>query len=155
MVLHMVPLAVAEAARRGLLLRKNGYAGGTATGWARAKQLATSKAVDPATLRRMRAWFARHGPDANNGGTSYPGYCRWLSDGAPTRLTAGDRTKRRGAVAWLLWGGDAAYDWLKTPAVRAELQQRYPGPAAAKQRRLVCRVRGGDQQRRKSRIRRR
>ena len=31
----------------------------------------------------MRTWFARHGPDASNGGTSYPGYCKWVNDGKP------------------------------------------------------------------------
>ena len=70
----------------------------------------------------MRAWFARHGPDARNGGTSYPGYCQWLDDGMPMDKY----TQNRGAVAWLLWGGDATYNWLKSSEVRDAIQAAFP-----------------------------
>ena len=35
----------------------------------------------------MLTWFSRHGPDARNGGTSYPGYFKWLENGSPTQGT--------------------------------------------------------------------
>ena len=63
----------------------------------------------------MRTWFVRHGPDAKNGGTSYPGYCKWLHDGMP--LDKGC-SKYRGAVSWLIWEGDAAYKWIKSSKIR-------------------------------------
>ena len=59
---HRVPKGAKDAAKLGLLLRQNGFAGGTETGWARAAQLARCTYVDGATVRTMRAWFARHGP---------------------------------------------------------------------------------------------
>ena len=64
----------------------------------------------------MRAWFARHGPDAKNGGTSYRGY----------RLFLETQRLGRGAVAWECWGGDAAYLWLKTQRVRRLLADAFP-----------------------------
>ena len=36
------------------------------------------------------------------------------------------KTQYRGAVSWLLWGGDAAYKWLKTTRVRKALLATYP-----------------------------
>ena len=72
----------------------------------------------------MRTWFARHGPDAKNGGTSYPGYLRWIEDGKP--FTGKGKNKYRGAVSWLIWGGDAAYLWLKTIKIRKLLYRYYP-----------------------------
>ena len=32
----------------------------------------------------------------------------------------------RGAVSWLLWGGSAAYLWLKTPEIRSMLKNYFP-----------------------------
>ena len=32
----------------------------------------------------------------------------------------------RGAVAWLIWGGDAAYKWLKTKKIRSLLEKEFP-----------------------------
>jgi len=57
----------------------------------------------------MRSWFARHGPDAKNGGTSYSGYCKWIDDGMPMNKGL---SKYKGAVSWLNWGGDAAQESL-------------------------------------------
>ena len=102
---------------------KNGFAGGTKTGWDRAKQLANDTKIDVSSLADMRTWFARHGPDARNGGTSYPGYCKWLQDGQPTNNPS---RNYRGAVSWLIWGGDAAYEWLKTKEIRNLIENEYP-----------------------------
>ena len=117
-----IPKNVKGEAELGLKLLKNGFAGGTQTGWDRAQQLVNNKKIDVKSLADMRTWFARHGPDAKNGGTSYPGYCRWLRDGKPTN----NPKHYRGAVSWLIWGGDAAYEWLKTKETRNILENEYP-----------------------------
>ena len=119
-----IPQDVKRAARLGLALRERGYQGGTATGWGRAHQLIRNERLDLHTLSVMRAWYARHGPDAKNGGTSYQGYLKWVNDGRPR--DGRGVNKYRGAVAWLIWGGDAAYRWLKTEPIRAALAQAFP-----------------------------
>lgn len=111
---YQVPRSVAKEAKLGLALMKNGFHGGTQTGWDRARQLNTQDSVDNGTMRTMRAWFARHGPSAKNGGTSYPGYLRWVALGKPMRLGDGfGANDFRGAVAWLIWGGDPAWKWVQ------------------------------------------
>ena len=121
---HRIPNDVKEAARRGLALKAAGYAGGTPTGWGRAKQLIRNSHLDTGTLAVMRAWYARHGPDAKNGGTSYRGYRKWVDHGRPSN--GAGRQTYRGAVAWLIWGGDAAYRWLKTDEIRGALSSAHP-----------------------------
>lgn len=134
-----IPESVRQQASIGLKLLDAGFAGGTKTGWKRAAQLARDKAISVSDLAVMRAWFARHGPDAKTGGTSYPGYLRWLRDGSPTTLAkdGASKTKYRGAVAWLIWGGDAAYTWLKTQTVRTALAQTFPTRKTALQSNLL------------------
>ena len=119
-----IPRSVAKDAQLGIEMMNSGFKGGTQTGWDRAEQLATNNKVDLETLATMRAWYARHGPDAVNGGTSYPGYCKWLSAGCPMENVS--KSKFRGAVAWLIWGGDAAYKWLKTQRIRKLLAKHFP-----------------------------
>lgn len=111
-----VPPAVRDAAKWAEHLRAHyGYAGGTATGFGRARQLATKSHVDAATIRTMRNWFARHGPSASNGGTSYPGYVRFVQALQNKRVAElRQRSKWRGALAWLLWGGDAGLAWIQS-----------------------------------------
>ena len=86
-------------------MKTNGYAGGTPTGWVRGKQIATGKTLSEQDLQIMRAWFARHRY------TSYPGYQKWVKANRPTSAPINSKLRNsyRGAVAWLLWGGDAAY----------------------------------------------
>lgn len=130
-----IPAAVRNDAKEGLELMELGYRGGTETGWNRAQQLAYAQTIPVEDLAVMRAWFARHGPDAKNGGTSYPGYCDWVQLGKPLD----EPNKHKGAVAWLIWGGDAAYVWLKTPRIRKVLATRYPKrKQASKDINLVC-----------------
>ena len=117
-----IPINVKKAALKGIELLDKGFKGGTQTGWDRARQLAGDY-IDPESLADMRTWFARHGPDARSGGTSYPGYLKWIRDGSPTDYGF---NKYRGAVSWLIWGGDAAYKWLKTPKIRKMLAQMFP-----------------------------
>ena len=118
-----IPADVQSSAMLGLEMMENGYKGGTQTGWDRASQLANDGVIDTGSLADMRTWFARHGPDARNGGTSYPGYCKWLADGSPME---GNYNAYKGAVSWLIWGGDEAYRWLKTPEIRAVLTRDFP-----------------------------
>lgn len=122
-----VPADVKREARQGLIMLKNGYEGGMPTGWHRARQLATKSEVDVETLKTMRNWFARHGPYAKNGGTSFPGYQRWKKDGAPLALSAKHKKDEyRGAVAYLIWGGQAAYKWLDSAQVQKLLEADTP-----------------------------
>jgi len=83
------PQSVRNNARRGLQLRQQFGRGGTATGIARARDLANGKGIPVATLRRMRAFFERH-----EGNKDTP-----PSEG-------------NGQIAWLLWGGDAGRRWV-------------------------------------------
>lgn len=115
---YRVPVDVKGSAQRALMWKRNGKKGGTAAGIARAKQLFEDESVGVDTLIAMRSFFARHGPDARGGGTSYPGYRAFVSTGQIGP----------GAVAWELWGGDAAYLWLKRErdslrAARPDLKQ--------------------------------
>lgn len=111
-----IPFDARASAERALAWRQKGYKGGTSTGWKRARQLASKDTVSVQTLIQMRHWFARHGPDAKNGGTSYQGFVKFLKTGTVTR----------GAVAWELWGGDGAYTWLKNANVRKAMHNAYP-----------------------------
>ena len=118
-----IPKKVKKEAEIGIKLLNKGFKGGTQTGWSRARQLVNNDTIDVHSLADMRTWFARHGPDAKNGGTSYPGYLRWVDDNKPF---SGNKNKYRGAVSWLIWGGNAAYTWLKTPRIRKILTKYYP-----------------------------
>jgi hypothetical protein len=118
-----IPQSVKDDALLGIKLMNLGFKGGTQTGWDRAEQLAYDDTIDVGSLADMRTWFARHGPDAKNGGTSYPGFCKWLEDGMP--MDSGF-SKYRGAVSWLIWGGDAAYEWLKSTKIRNLVENAYP-----------------------------
>jgi hypothetical protein len=92
------PQAVRDAARRGLELREKHGRGGLTTqeagqqgigsGVARATNLANGDNVSLETIRRMRAFFARHEKN-KAGGEDDAGY-----------------------IAWQLWGGDAGRDWV-------------------------------------------
>jgi hypothetical protein len=137
-----IPPAVAAEAKVGIKLLQAGFSGGTETGWRRANQLAKNQNISVADLAVMRAWFARHGPDAlhakedtkcalSKTGTSYPGYLKWIADGAPVQVRPGKKNSYRGAVAWLIWGGDAAYRWLKTEQVVRALEAAYPAKKSA------------------------
>ena len=116
---YSVPQAVRDEAEISLLMHKNGYNGGTDTGYSRGEQLKNGT-VDLDTLRTMRNWFARHIY------VSYPGYQKWVTDGRPTEMISGMKNSYRGAVAWLLWGGDAAYNWIKSSEIQSLLNEHYP-----------------------------
>ena len=134
-----IPEGVRDAAITGLELIDAGYKGGTQTGWDRGAQLAEDDTIDLGSLADMRTWFARHGPDARNGGTSYPGYCSWLEMGTPIHDSDVNKNSLKGAVSWLIWGGDQAYLWLKTPQIRSLLKDHYPNrKEASSENNLGC-----------------
>ena len=108
---YKIPASVKEQAKLSKQLKRLGFRGGTKTGWDRATQLINNEYISEDTAVVMRNWFARHGPDAKNGGTSYPGYVKWIKNKKPTDKKA--KNNSRGAVAWLLWGGTPAYKWIK------------------------------------------
>jgi hypothetical protein len=104
------PKGAAEAAARGLELRRKHGRGGTEVGVARARDLSNRKTLSPSTVRRMNSYFARHEVDKQGEG--------WGEDSA-------------GYIAWLLWGGDAGKSWAKKKS--AELD-RAEGKDASEKR---------------------
>ena len=103
---HRVPDSVKKAAQIGLDMHKLGFKGGTTTGWNRARQLINCDTISTKTIKTMKAWFARHSY------TSQPGYRKWVKNGKPVIPNKDNKNIYRGAVAWLIWGGDPAYDWV-------------------------------------------
>lgn len=94
------PKGAQSAAKRALAWIADGKAGSgfTATGRARAAQLARGGSVSRDVAAKMKSYFARHevdkkGKGFNSGDEGYP---------SP------------GRVAWDAWGGDAAASWTKT-----------------------------------------
>lgn len=89
------PQVVADNARRALDVRESkppSQRGMTATGIARARDLANRVAVSEDTIRRMVAYFERHVGD-KSGAT-------WSEQG-------------KGWQAWHGWGGDEGWEWAK------------------------------------------
>ena len=109
-----IPQKARENACRSIL---NLRAGGTQTGINRAKQLCNNRMIDSQSVNEITNWWARHGPNASNGGTSYPGFEKWQNKcedpvhlkGCPD-LRSG---KHRGAVAVLRWGGPSMFNALR------------------------------------------
>lgn len=100
------PQKVREAAQRALEWIAEGQAGEgfTATGRARAAQLAAGRPVSEETIQRMRSYFARHEVDKNARGFN--------------RGEAGYPSP--GRVAWDAWGGDPGRDWANFIARQLE-----------------------------------
>lgn len=88
------PAAVAEAARRGLALRDRFGRGGTDVGVHRAEGLAARREVTRADVKSIYSYLARHAVDKDAAG---------FGD---------EENPSAGYIAWLLWGGDAARDWI-------------------------------------------
>jgi Family of unknown function (DUF5872) len=95
------PKAVQEAAKRALEWMADGKAGRnfTSVGRKRASDLAHGHPISLETLKRMKAYFDRHGVDKQTPHWNEP---------SP------------GKVAWYAWGGDAGYSWAKQMVARAE-----------------------------------
>lgn len=91
------PKGAQSAAKRALKWIAEGKAGSgfTATGRARAAQLARGGAVSRDVAAKMKSYFARHKVDKQGKGFNSG------EDGYPSP----------GRVAWDAWGGDAAASW--------------------------------------------
>jgi len=97
------PLNVAKQAEKGLELRRQYKRGGLSTreagrlgigsGVQRAVDLKQRENLDPSTIKRMIAFFARH--EKHKDGVN--------KKGEPSA----------GKIAWLLWGGDEGRAWAK------------------------------------------
>lgn len=87
---------MAKNAAHGLRLREKFRRGGTEVGVRRAHQLADREDLEPADIKSMYSYFARHAVDKNTHTH------RWGSDEDPSA----------GYVAWLLWGGDEGKEWV-------------------------------------------
>lgn len=90
---------MAEAAARGLALRKKHNRGGTAVGVARARDIKNRTELSPETVKRMVAFFDRHEKN-KAGGEDDAGY-----------------------IAWLLWGGDPGRAWANRKVKELERKQ--------------------------------
>jgi hypothetical protein len=88
--------AMARNAERGLRLRERFGRGGTEVGVRRAQQLVSREALEPADIKSMYSYFARHAVD------KAARRHRWDSDEDPSA----------GFIAWLLWGGDEGKAWV-------------------------------------------
>jgi hypothetical protein len=96
------PQSVANAAARGLALRKQSGRGGLSTqqaakegigsGVARAASLKNRQKLSPSTISRMVSFFARHSAYKKNHTTNPPS---------------------ASLVSWLLWGGDPGKAWAQ------------------------------------------
>lgn len=92
---HIPPGPVAAAARKGLELRAAQPASNrccTSVGLRRAAQLANRQPVSEDTMRRMLSYFQRHTVDRGGRGWG---------------------TTSKGWQAWLCWGGDEGYAWVR------------------------------------------
>ena len=93
------PAGAASAAKKALKWREehgDEVKAGTRVGWTRANQLADREELSLETVKRMHSFFSRHKGNekvsAENKDTPW---------------------KDNGAVAWLLWGGDAGAKWAE------------------------------------------
>lgn len=87
---------MAENAQRGLRLRQQFGRGGTEVGVRRAEQLVGREELEPADIKSMYSYFARHAVDRNTRRH------HWGSETDPSA----------GYIAWLLWGGDEGREWV-------------------------------------------
>ena len=87
---------MAENARLGLELRERFGRGGTEVGVRRAHQLARREHLDPADIKSIYSYFARHEVDKDS--KSHV----WGSRSDPSA----------GYIAWLLWGGEDGKRWI-------------------------------------------
>jgi hypothetical protein len=94
------PQEVANQAKKALDYRnkhgRNEVDAGTSVGWTRANQLANRENLSLDTIKRMYSFFSRH--KGNEKVDSKYKDTPW---------------KDKGYVAWLLWGGDAGFNWVK------------------------------------------
>lgn len=92
---YVPTLQISKNAKKGLEFRKKFGRVGTEVGINRAKQLSKRLPLDESIIKKMSNYFARHEVDkhsSNFGNKSNPS---------------------KGYIAWLLWGGDEAKNWVE------------------------------------------
>lgn len=110
-----VPKAVQNAAKKGLELRKKWKRGGIGPGQTTAKLLASGK-FPKNRIKKMFSYLSRHEVDKKSK--------RWkegMPDGGPSP----------GEIAWLLWGGDPGFRWIKTQRKKYEKRKNPEEPYLA------------------------
>lgn len=85
---------IADYAAEGLRLRREFGRGGTPVGIARARDLKNRKKLSPSTILRMYSFFARHEVDKRG------------------KDFGNSEKPSNGFIAWMLWGGEPAKDWV-------------------------------------------
>jgi len=103
---YPVPDRVKKNAQRGLELRKKFGRGGTDVGENTARTLAAGGSIGIEKVRHINRYFPRHAGDNLNDKTS------------------------NGWIAWLLWGGDAAWSWTNRIVRSYEAEQKRNKDAA-------------------------
>lgn len=93
-----VPKSVQQAAKKGLELRKKWRRGGIGPGQTTAKYLASGK-FPKERIKKMFSYLSRHEVDKKS---------KAWKDGMP------DGGPSAGKIAWLLWGGDPGFRWIKS-----------------------------------------
>jgi len=94
---------------RGGLSRKQASKQGIGSGVQRATNLKNGDRVSLETIKRMHSYFSRHQGDSSADG--------WGSESNPSA----------GWIAWLLWGGDAGWEWAKSILKKTEELALNPG----------------------------
>ena len=100
---YAIPERVKKNAQRGLELRKKFGRGGTDVGENTARTLAAGGSIGIEKVRHINRYFPRHAGD-----------------------NLSDKTSN-GWIAWLLWGGDAAWSWTRGIIRSYEAQQKRDG----------------------------
>ena len=117
-IMVKVPENVKKTALYSYKLKSLGFKGGIETGWKRAKQLSTKSEIPIEDLRFMKAWFARHVY------ASYPSYKKWIDSGRPK--TSSEWYRKRGILSWILWAGNAGFNWVNSKKNVNLLNKHYP-----------------------------
>lgn len=107
-IMVKVPVSVKKVAESSYKYKTLGFKGGLETGWKRAHQLSTQNEIPIEDVRFMHNWFARHLY------ASYPSYKLWIEAGKPNTTIWHNK---HGIIAWLIWGGDAAYKWINSKKI--------------------------------------
>lgn len=116
-IMIKVPENVKKTAMYSYKLKSLGFNGGIETGWKRAKQLSTKSEIPIEDLRFMKAWFARHIY------ASYPSYKKWINAGRPKTP---EWYRKHGILSWILWAGDAGFNWVNSNKNINLLNKYYP-----------------------------
>jgi len=124
-IMIKVPENVKKTALYSYKLKSLGFKGGLETGWKRAKQLSTKSEIPIEDLRFIKAWFARHIY------ASYPSYKKWIDSG---RSKTSEWHRKNGIVSWLIWAGDAGFNWVNSQKNVNLLNKHYPNKNYVKTR---------------------